>query len=85
MLQQMKLVIIIYHRARQQSGFNRHRGNSSMNEKYLIIFLSMFCLLSAPLRFVWFLATTEFDLQLKASPESGSAVYQQQQQWQVFA
>ena len=76
----MKLVIIIYHPARQQRGFNRHRGNSSMNEKYLIIFLSCFVfstLNSAPLRYVFGLSwpqnLTCCKLQLKASPESGSA------------
>ena len=76
----MKLVIIIYHPARQQRGFNRHRGNSSMNEKYLIIFLSCFVfstLNSAPLRYVfglpWPQNLTCCKLQLKASPESGSA------------
>ena len=59
-----------------------------MNGKYLIIFLSCFVfptLNSAPLRFIWSRLTTEFDLQLKASPESGSAEQQQEQQWQVFA
>ena len=58
-----------------------------MNEKYLIIFHSCF-VFSSPNSAeicIWSRLTTEFDLQLKASPESGSAEQQQQQQWQVFA